>query len=73
MNAKEIRSWREARGISQRELARRLGVSFRVVQNWEYEINRAPAYLAYALAHLAASGLVTEPRKGDTESNGTSE
>ena len=56
MDATEIRDWRETRGLSQRELARRLGVSIRVVQNWEYRINRAPAYLGYALAHLDTLG-----------------
>lgn len=38
-----IRKYREERGISQKELARRLGVSNSRVSNWEQGINRPDA------------------------------
>ena len=47
MTAAAIRAIRESAGLSQSQLARRLGVAVRTVQNWEQglRVPRGPAVL----------------------------
>jgi transcriptional regulator with XRE-family HTH domain len=49
MTSDELKQWREARGISQAELARRLGVAVTTLWRWEHG-RRMPSAELIALA-----------------------
>jgi transcriptional regulator with XRE-family HTH domain len=52
--ADELRRWREGRGISQSDLARRLGVDRVTVARWETGARQPPPFLRLALDALSA-------------------
>ncbi len=54
MTGTEIKNWREARGLTQEELAARLPVNLRTLQEWEATRGKGnpPAFLERALCDL---------------------
>lgn len=48
----ELRAWRRAHGLTQAQLAARLGVAWLTLQRWESGYAAAPAYLFLALKGL---------------------
>lgn len=48
-----IAKWRKARGLSQSELGKVIGVARNTVARWELETAPIPGYLHLALAELA--------------------
>jgi DNA-binding XRE family transcriptional regulator len=64
MEPKELRKWREDRGLPRRELAAALGVHLMALAYWEWGKRRIPPFL-----HLALKTLDMEFQKG--VSNGT--
>ena len=53
MTPAEIRKLREERGLSQSELAQKIGVTTNAVQHWEYGIRRPSSPAQKALEDLA--------------------
>lgn len=51
----DLRAWRKARGLTQEQLARRLGVSRLAVQSWEGARRPIPPMLRPALNGLDAA------------------
>jgi ribosome-binding protein aMBF1 (putative translation factor) len=49
---KYLRDFRDKHGLSQKELADKLMVSHRLVENWEGAVNTPPPYLKIALNEL---------------------
>jgi transcriptional regulator with XRE-family HTH domain len=49
MEGKDVREWREARGLSQRRLARLLGVDQVTIYRWEAGNRKPPILLERAL------------------------
>lgn len=54
MTPTDLKAWREARGWSRAELARRLPVPLRTLEAWEWGVNRIPSYLYRALRDMEA-------------------
>ncbi len=65
---KRIRQYREARKLTQKELAERLGISNTRVSNWEQGLNRPDADILAALCrvlHISPSELLDVHLSGD--------
>jgi len=52
MKAHELKKWREALGLTQRELAEKLYVTKDAVASWETGRRKVPAYLHLAMKQL---------------------
>ena len=50
MNSVEFRKWRESFGLTQHEIAKRLGVSRSTIQNWESDATALPSMIDDACA-----------------------
>ena len=49
-----LRAFRSRHALSQKQLADKLMISARLIENWEAEINSPPPYLKMALTKLEA-------------------
>lgn len=58
MTPTELRTRRQALGLSQHKLARALGVTAKTVAAWEQGVHPAPPYLALALEALERRSVV---------------
>lgn len=54
MNGIDLKRWRDARHLTQTDLADRLGVAMNTVYRWEMHQRKIPAYLELALEALDA-------------------
>jgi transcriptional regulator with XRE-family HTH domain len=63
MSGSKIKQWREARDLSQEELAKLLGVDVMTVSRWERGTRTAPGFLALALETLGRTSKPTRRRK----------
>lgn len=52
MDGQALKEWRESRGLSQTELAQKLGVNFITLSRWEREVQAIPPFLHLALQSL---------------------
>lgn len=52
MKADELLAWRKRRGLTQRQLARALGVDVMTVSRWERGVRSIPPHLPLALEAL---------------------
>jgi len=52
MTGNDLRTYRHKLGLSQTELAKRLGIAMRTLQRWERS-QTLPLHLAYAMLSLA--------------------
>jgi DNA-binding transcriptional regulator YiaG len=53
MKGQELRTRREALGLTQTQLAWRLGISLRALQEWESDVRPIRAMVALAMQELA--------------------
>lgn len=58
--SEHLKRFRSTHNLSQKQLADALMVSVRLVENWEENINRPPAYLKHALTQIALRGMKGE-------------
>lgn len=55
MSSDDLRNWREAHGLSQSDLACRLGVTNITVWRWEHNQRTPPQWLRFALPQIEAA------------------